>query len=80
MSEITRTQKSHGSGGICHDCAPQEFRQTPNITGSFELDAVIAANKNKDIPSRLSFYVDRSQNLYGPRTGYDGYHGYSGDD
>lgn len=63
-----------------HQCCPQEWRRTPDLTGSYELDAVIQKNPNKDIPKRLQMYLDQSDNLYGPRTGYNGYHGYSGDD
>ena len=66
-------------GHPMHKCAPEEWRHTPDLTGSYELDAVIAKTNNKDMSARLSFYLDRSDNLYGPRTGYSGYHGYSGD-
>lgn len=65
-------------GSECHSCAPEEWRRTPNITGSYELDAVIHANPNKDMVSRLQMYCERPT-AYGPLTGYDGYHGYSGD-
>lgn len=74
-----------------HTCAPKEWRRTPNITGSFELDAMIHHNPNKNMADRLAFYAgdlssfahrgadsDR-ENAYGPLTGYDGYDGYSGD-
>lgn len=63
-----------------HQCCPQEWRRTPDLTGSYELDAVIHKNPNRDIPARLRMYLDQSDTLYGPRTGYSGYHGYSGDD
>lgn len=63
-----------------HRCCPQEWRNVPDLTGSYELDAVIHKNSNRDIPARLEMYLDRSDPLYGPRTGYSGYHGYSGDD
>lgn len=62
-----------------HGCCPEEWRRTPNITGSFELDEVIRRNPNKDMEKRLQLYCDRPM-AYGPKTGYDGYHGYSGDD
>lgn len=62
-----------------HQACPAEWRRTPDLTGSFELDAVIHHNPNKDIPARLAFYLDRSDLAYGPLTGYSGYHGYSGD-
>ena len=66
--------------GPCHECAPKDWRNTPMVSGCYELDGMIARNKNKDVPDRLKMFADQSQNLYGPRTGYDGYHGYSGDD
>lgn len=62
-----------------HQFAPREWRRTPDVTGSFELDASIERCTNKDLPKRMQFYVERD-NAYGPKTGYDGYHGYSGDD
>lgn len=62
-----------------HRAVPQEFRQTQDITGSHELDAVIAHNSNPDMARRLEMYCDRSDLAYGPLTGYSGYHGYSGD-
>ena len=68
----------HQKGTPCHGCAPQEFRRTPNVTGSYELDAVISKNPNKDMEQRLAMYCGRP-NAYGPLTGYDGYHNYSGD-
>lgn len=66
-------------GSPHHECAPAEWRRTPDITGSYELDAVIHANTNKDLPSRMAMYLEKST-AYGAKTGYDGYHGYSGDD
>lgn len=65
-------------GSPHHECCPQEWRRTPDMTGSFELDAVIAKNTNPDLRSRLAFYLEQ-ENAYGARTGYDGYHGYGGD-
>jgi len=64
----------------CHDCCPAEWRSTPNMTGSYELDGVLARNTNGDVPHRLAYYLDRPTNSYGPRTAYNGYRGYSGDD
>jgi hypothetical protein len=63
----------------CHECCPKEFKSVPNITGHHELDAVIHKNGNKDIPARMRFYLENEE-AYGPKTGYSGYHGYSGDD
>jgi hypothetical protein len=69
----------HLKGLPLHQCCPQEWRRTPDMTGSYELDAVIARNPNKDLRSRLEFYLDSSDLAYGPLTGYNGYHNYSGD-
>lgn len=63
-----------------HCFCPKEWRHIPDMTGSYELDAVLRHNPNKDLPSRLELYLDREDPLYGPKTGYSGYHGYSGDD
>ena len=63
-----------------HACAPKAWRATPAFTGSFELDATIARCANPDLPARLRMYSDSGQAAYGPKTGYSGYHGYSGDD
>lgn len=63
-----------------HQMCPREFKSVPDLTGSFELDQVIQRNSNADVPKRLDFYLDRGNNAYGPKTGYSGYHGYSGDD
>lgn len=71
-----RAPKGHPT----HKVAPAEWRGVPDLTGSLELDRVISANPSKAMQARLSFYLDRGDNLYGPKTGYSGYHGYSGDD
>jgi hypothetical protein len=74
-------------GTPCHAIAPKEFRRVPNITGSVELDRVISASNNPDMARRLTFYAGDSRGFsgpdnfsYGPRTNYDGYSGYSGDE
>lgn len=61
-----------------HEACPQEWRGTPDMTGSFELDAAIHRNPNKDIPHRLAYYLE-NETAYGARTGYDAYHNYGGD-
>ena len=61
-----------------HECAPAEWRNTPDMTGSYELDATIARTKNVDLPARLRLYME-NEVAYGARTGYDGYHNYGGD-
>ena len=62
----------------CHECAPKDWRATPDVSGSYELDAVLARSKNRDVPQRLRLFVEQ-ETAYGARTGYDGYHNYGGD-
>lgn len=62
-----------------HECCPEDWRKTPVFTGSHELDAVIHRNTNGNIPARMKLYAG-GDSSYGPRTGYNGYHGYGGDD
>lgn len=68
------------SNAPCHTCCPKDWRKTPDLTGSFELDEVIRRSKNPNLPARMKLYAgaDRGQ-VYGPLTGYDAYSGYSGD-
>lgn len=60
-------------GAPCHECAPEEFRRTPNFTGNHELDAVIHRNPNPDLKARLAMYGGRGAGVYKERTGYTGY-------
>lgn len=67
-------------GTHLHDCCPPEWKRVPDITGSYELDAVIKRNPNGDIPHRLSMYCKGIDDVaYGPITAYNGYRNYSGD-
>ena len=61
-----------------HEACPKEWRTTPNISGSHELDASIMRSKNKDLPDRLKMFVENDV-AYGPLTAYSGYHNYTGD-
>ena len=61
-----------------HECAPREWRGVPDMTGNYELDAMLARATNADLPARLRLYME-SEVAYGARTGYDGYHNYGGD-
>lgn len=63
-----------------HECAPFEWRTTPNLTGDYDFDGGLVRNKNSDLPARLKLYLLTDETGYGPRTGYQGYSGYSGDD
>ena len=75
------------TGIMCHECAPKEFRNTPQFTGSHELDAVIHRSKNKNLADRMKMFAPNvgeetlyGNDAYGPRTAYNGYSGYKGDD
>jgi hypothetical protein len=62
-----------------HTVAPKMYRNTPNITGDYDLDASIMHGKHSPaMESKLKGHV--KETVYGPKTGYDGYQGYSGDD
>ena len=37
----------------CHQCAPRGWRDVPDVTGDFDLDASILHRHNKDLPHRL---------------------------
>lgn len=63
----------------CHQCAPREWRKTPNLTGDYDLDATILHRRNKDIGHRLELYIRKSGKTYGPNTAYSGYAGLHGD-
>jgi len=66
-------------GCLPHEFCPKDWKEVPNITGSHELDAVIARSNNSDVNDRLKMYVDRQAGAYSPRTGYNGYSNYGGD-
>lgn len=63
-----------------HECAPKEWRTTPNVTGDADFDGSLVRCTNTDMPNRLKLYLLTDETGYGPRTGYQGYSGYSGDD
>ena len=67
-----------GSPCATHECCPKEWRNTPDMSGSYELDAAINRSSNGDLPARLRLFLE-NETAYGPRTGYDGYHNYGGD-
>jgi len=65
----------------CHTLdAPKGWHAIPVLTGDYDLDATILHRSNKDMPRRLALYVKTKGPAFGPRTAYNGYHGYSGDD
>lgn len=63
-----------------HQCAPREWRNTPNLTGDYDLDATILHRRNKDLGHRLELYIRKSGKNYGIKSGYSGSHGYHGDE
>lgn len=63
-----------------HFCSPSEYKQTPNVTGDYDMDESIHRCTNTDLPNKIKLYTLTDETGYGPRTGYQGYSGYSGDD
>ena len=67
----------------CHDCAPKAWKQVPNVTGDYDLDATILHRKNRDMPGKLNMHLAQPRvvaGAYGPRSPYAGYNGRRGDD
>lgn len=60
--------------------APKEYRHTQNCTGDYDMDASITNCLNSDVPHKINMYILTDETGYGPRTAYNGYSGYSGDD
>lgn len=58
------------SGFPDHQCCPQDWRKTPDMTGSFELDAMIMHTKNKNMESMLKDHL-ASDAAYQVRTAYN---------
>ncbi len=76
-------------GNNAHQCAPIDWRHTPNMTGDFEMDASIMNAKAKRLKTDLIHHIKADglwnsiapgDTAYGYRTGYRGYEGYHGDD
>ena len=64
----------------CHTCSPQAWHDVPVLTGDYDFDATILHTGNRSLPARLALYIKTSGPTFGPRTAYNGYHGYGGDD
>lgn len=73
-----KEMKSLSGAPHCHECAPKDWRDIPNMTGDYDLDATIAHRKNPALPNAMSMYLKRGR-AYHPLTGYSGYGGYGGD-
>ena len=41
----------------CHQCAPKEWRKVKDMSGSYELDGMIARTKNCDMWDRLENHL-----------------------
>lgn len=54
-----------------HNCCPAEWRQTPNMTGSYELDATIMRMSNKDMADRLKDHLAGDNRAYQIKTPYN---------
>lgn len=67
----------HGQGEN-HECAPKDWRDVPNLTGDYDLDATIEHRNNTDMPRRLAMYTTRGRS-YGHTSAYNGYRNYHGD-
>jgi len=57
-----------------YQCAPKDWRQIQDMTGSFELDAVIARCKNPEVAAKLEDHLV-SDVPYKQRTAYNGLSG-----
>ena len=69
---MTKTQMSAmGHRGNHTTCAPGPWRDVPNLTGDYDLDATIEHRGNTDMPNRLALYTKRD--AYAQRTAYNGY-------
>jgi hypothetical protein len=75
----------------CHQCAPSEWRHTPNMTGDHEFDASVMHASAKRVSRDIAHHIkggsigniiEDGRNAYQPRTNYAGgsYEGYHGDD
>lgn len=72
MRQITGSSQNHKA-------APKGWRDVPDCTGDYDLDATIMHRDNADLPRRLALYTRKKGGSYGPLSAYNGYHGYRGD-
>jgi len=77
---MKRSAMLKACGGQCHESdAPKDWRDVPDVTGDYDLDATILHRENPDLPHRLALYLKQDRNAFQPVTGYNGYHNYGGD-
>lgn len=57
-----------------HKCCPKEWRAVKDMTGSYELDGMIARTSNRDMHAKLEDFLV-SDEAYALRTDYNGYNG-----
>lgn len=62
-----------------HTVAPKAWRQTSNLTGDYEMDASILHSRNKSVAAKIESHLSDGAAAYSPRTAYNGYDGYKGD-
>ena len=55
-----------------HKCAPEEWRHTPDMSGSYELDGMIRRGANKDMQGKLHDHIV-GDDAYLLRTAYNRY-------
>lgn len=72
-------KQKRSDGYPCHQCAPRDWRNVPNVTGDYDLDATILNRTNGDMRGRLELYVRPKKASYGYLTAYNGYHNHQGD-
>ena len=53
-----------------HSVCPRAWRDVPNCSGDYDLDATIEHRDNADLPDRMAMYTVRSRPIYGRRNGY----------
>ena len=54
-----------------HNCCPEEWKNTPCMTGSYELDAAIKRTNNKDMADRIKDHLSDGSTAYSIRNGYN---------
>ena len=62
-----------------HECAPPEWRKTELITGDYDFDAAIGRHANDKV-LMAKVHSSTGHGAYGPRTAYNGYNTYTGDE
>lgn len=56
-----------------HEVCPKEWRNTPNVTGDYDLDETIRHRTNSDMPHRLALHLRGPHFTYSHQNAYHGY-------